>query len=860
MRNQKIYYSVNGIFDNYFKQYIVQLEEEINKMCNCHSFWKNDKSKAICVNKMINCILEELVEVACFSLIDYYISEKEQRESITYESFNDLFLNKNNLEKFNSFYPMVRRLCIQIINNYKKRISEILSTIYKYREQIIEFTGNNKIMDVSEIDISKGDFHKNTFVVIITNNNQKFVLKKRFNIGEKILNIFKDVYRSEMIELPIIRTSILNNGLVIQEFISPEKGFSQKELKEYYYKFGLMAGVFSIIGSKDLHNENIIATKNGPYFIDTEALITSELGGKSYSLLKETLLFNCSEMGIVYGNLDLSAFSGKGDTIECIEIKNRGMDDIYIGFEKKIPVLMNVPQSENGETVDPMKYITEVENGYIVAINIFIKHKQKIVELLNNLEGYNNRVVLRNTGFYGNYLFNLCLPSYMKSENAYENLLYLLKQKSIRDEETIMEEIDCLRKHIIPYFTINRYIPENKIKEEFLERLRNFSIADFEREKHYLNMALNITEFDNCVSYEGWNSKKRINAEVDKYLSLSQLGKALKYGAKDTTINNKILDYRNDLYTFGWTLVFLSKIRPDMKTVVRNTIENNTGRNIISGLNGYHAGILLENYMGIRNHAQYKQATELMTENDHVDFSTYGSAILALDYLYRKTSDENYLNDILIYGKKYTRKVNEQKLTGLFHGYSGDALVLCVLKNYLKKENISIRIENCINREDEFYNDINNNWLDTREGMECDRDMSAISYGAVGIVLCRTFLCMDKDITKELKKICEQDIQRGIKKIVSTTRKLYDDDSLVNGYAGALFVLKLASILGHITNEKLKDETEKYLREGKKCLTEEIWRYGDLTYIYNPAFASGRIGTLFVLWFISVEHNLVKME
>lgn len=855
-----MYHSTDGIFDIYFEQYVVQLEKKIKKIHNSQILCKREGKRPTCVNKIIDDILAEIASVAAFSLIDYYTSEKAKNKSITYKAFNESFTDKEFLEKFDAQYPMVKKLCTQIINNYIGRIEEVLATIFDYRSEIVDFIGNNTEMDISEIDISKGDYHENTFVAIITINKQKLVLKKRFNIGERILNILKNVYKAELVELPIIRTRILSDQLVIQEFIEPATTFNREELNRYYNKFGLMAGIFSILGSKDLHNENVIATKKGPYFIDMEAAITPRIRAKTYSLLKETLLFNCSEMGLVYGNSDLSAFTGKAEAIQCVEIKNRGMDDIYIGMQEKTPILMNMPRNEEGENVEPFEYISEVKAGYNQAISIFMKCRDKIVDLLSGLTGYDNRVVLRNTGFYATYLFNLCLPSYMKSQEEYEKLLLLLSKKSIRDEEIISEEINCLRKHIIPYFTISRFVPENEVKEEFLNRLKELNSDVLEREKHYLNMALNIEELDVSQSFESCNSEERIFKEMSKYKRLCFFDETLKYGVKDLTIQNKILDYRNDLYTFGGALLFLSKVCPEMKESVKKTVENNSERKIISGLNGYHAGILLEKYLGVYNHAKYEQADALITESDDVDFSTYGSSILVLDYLYRKTSQEQYLNDISFYGEIYLKKAKEQKFTGLLHGYSGDALVMGVLRKYFPKEDMYERIEECIKREDKFYDETCKNWLDTREEMEEDRDMSAISYGAVGITLSRMLLCMDESIPQNIKTMCTEDIKKGINKIISTPREMYADDSLINGYAGALTVLKIAKTLGYGACDKLQDATELYLRNGEKCLSEDVWRYGKQTHIYNPAFASGRIGTIFALWYISGNRVLMATE
>ena len=92
-----------------------------------------------------------------------------------------------------------------------------------------------------------------------------------------------------------------------------------------------MTVIFTILGSKDLHSENIISTKYGPYFIDLEAAITDTLNREKLdSLLTETYLFNSKEKRLVYGSLDLSAFSGGDITTRRYGVIHKGQDDINI--------------------------------------------------------------------------------------------------------------------------------------------------------------------------------------------------------------------------------------------------------------------------------------------------------------------------------------------------------------------------------------------------------------------------------------------------------------------------------------------------------------------------------------------------
>ena len=846
MGEKNTYKSIDGVFDKYYMGFAARIEADLRRSLNAHESLKDGISEN-CIYKAVDKILEQVLRVTSLSLLDYYDDRREKDKAMTYDRMNEVLSTSMGRKAFHKRYPMAEILSDQMIRNYTGRFDQILDTVSRFREEILEFTGCTNKFKCTEMDFAKGDLHENTFVVIFKINGKKLVLKKRSHIGERVLQVFYDEYLKEKIVLPIQEVKILDEDTLIQEFAEYGVDFDDEELRKYYVCFGLMAGIFSIIGSRDMHSENVIATKKGPNFIDMEAAITSTMPFGRYSLLKETLLFNCSENGIVYGKMDLSAFSGTELEFECREILRKGKDDIHIGTVKKKQVLMNIPKRADGVEVDPRDYTAQVKLGYETAIKVFFMRKKEIIRKLAAFKDYNNRLVLRNTAFYGTYLQNLCMPEYMKSVEKTEKLLSLLKEKSIRDKEMLEEEVNCLRKHIIPYFTASHYIDTDEIRDRFLERLKNYDEKTVERERHYFDLALKIKSTPKKHGYT--SAEDRIKTELSDYKKLCMFEDFFNYGTYDTTITDNIIDYRNELYTFGGTMLFLQKLNPKLKDMVKKTVTCSKPRKNISGLNGYHAGILLENMLGINREDVYAKAQDLMNINDDVDFSTYGSSILILDRLYKKTGDERYLEDIREYGSVYMKRMEERTLTGLFHGYSGDAVVLDVLSKYFDRQSSYKKIETLLQKEDKQYSEKTHNWIDTRKNVKY-RDMTAISYGAVGIVLSRMFLLRDKGLPKKIQDICKKDIQRGIEKIIMTSRQDFGEDSLVNGYAGALTVLRYAADQGYVS-QKDSDSAQKYLNEGKALLTKEPWGYGKMTGLYNPAFSSGRMGTLFSLWYIN---------
>ncbi|WP_408537765.1 hypothetical protein [Streptococcus mutans] len=96
------------------------------------------------------------------------------------------------------------------------------------------------------------------------------------------------------------------------------------------------------------------------------------------------------------------------------------------------------------------------------------------------------------------------------------------------------------------------------------------------------------------------------------------------------------------------------------------------------------------------------------------------------------------------------------------------------------------------------------------------------------------------------------DLFKALNCILVRNRSDYVDDSLVNGYAGALVVLKIILQSGLLNNHYSKlIKVKTYIEEGEKLLENTQWRYEQFNNLLNPSFFSGRLGTAFTLWFIS---------
>lgn len=850
------YPSIEGKFENYFSHYISKIYEQLLSI-DSKGLFSSQSDQDNCYYALLDGILKNISSVAINSLIDYYQEKKRVNPNLSYKDYNEKFKRDSYLEEFYQTYPMVKDNCEVVICNYLQRIQEVFRLVQTYRNEIGRFTRlkEGDSLSVNNLNIFEGDFHIDTFVAILTINGKRVLIKRRPNLGDRLLNIFQKYFEKKNIKLPIANTIFLDDNLCLQEYIKSDGTvLNNRELHNFYYKFGIMTAVFTILGSKDLHSENIISTKKGPYFIDLEAAITDTLNNEKLdSLLTESYLFNSKEKRLVYGSLDLSAFSGGDITTRRHGVIHKGQDNISLGIYDYTEKHSNIPQDINGVKVNPEEYSADVLKGFDTGIRVFLKYKERFIQELELIESYDYRVVLRNTAFYGKYLDDLNLPMYTKSKEKSENYINLLRKHSKRDKKIVDKEMACLKQQAIPYFLISEVTDNKIIKDNLIKRIGGLSLNDLNKEKYYLQLILGL---DIPIERESHylDNRNRVDNELQAFESFCSNDMGFKFGVIDHTVQNTLLHYCNDIYTFGGSLLFLasycknSKLREKIIATVRS---GDTSKGI-SGLTGRQSSYLLYHFFNLESEkGSYTSSKDIVHEKDIVDFSTYGSAILALNYLYKETSNKAYLDDIKLLGEIYLKTYTERNLTGLFHGYAGDALVLSVLKQYLNYQAIDKDILNLIKLENFNFNKESNNWNDTRNNSKTTEDMCSLSYGAVGILLSRYLLFYSYDLPRDVKYIVMTDIFKAIDCILYRNRSDYMDDSLVNGYAGALIVLKMILQSGLLNNYYSKlIKVKSYIDKGDKTLESTGWRYEQFNNLLNPSFFNGRLGTAFALWFI----------
>lgn len=148
---------------------------------------------------------------------------------------------------------------------------------------------------------TNGDMHCGGKVpCFIDYSGERYVYKPRdMRIDRLTADAFAycSQFLPEKMRLPSLQVRLLPDTSGMMEFAIHAKQMNSSEAKGYFTKFGVLLCFAKLFGVRDLHYENIIATRQGPVIIDMEcALNPVEIQSQALtdmSLVKLKAMFSC---------------------------------------------------------------------------------------------------------------------------------------------------------------------------------------------------------------------------------------------------------------------------------------------------------------------------------------------------------------------------------------------------------------------------------------------------------------------------------------------------------------------------------------------------------------------------------------
>lgn len=416
-------------------------------------------------------------------------------------------------KNFWDFYPVLERSVIECVYNKVCFYHQMLQHLVKDKNDIVDrfFLGKN-FHHISMIQYNISDRHRaGSQTLCISLDNQKTILYKPHSLlldqtFYSLINRLGHLHKINFYSPKIIERE--NYGW--EEYICQLSCKSENEIKRYYVRIGFILFTSWLLGSSDLHYENLIAHREFPVIIDFECLFTpartNNMNNLDYWIRNDSVL-STGILPIYHWTnddkgVDLSALMGgqqKNTIFKTPVVKNYGKKDMHVTYD-----YLDFPPGKNkamlnNQFLSPSLFETEIITGFKLAHNSFVSQKEDFTSILKSLQYIPCRYLLSDTQKYHLLLQSSFHPSLLKDAPDRELILYYLWNghdfKSITDRRVVEAEINDLLNADIPYFYF--YPKETALYDSMGNRIEKFFCSRplDQLEKKVASLSLELIEF-----------------------------------------------------------------------------------------------------------------------------------------------------------------------------------------------------------------------------------------------------------------------------------------------------------------------------------------------------------------------------
>lgn len=529
---------------------------------------------------IVLCRLEKICTRTLIQEIADYKSENKlfgTTPEEEYEYFSNTFLGEKSyrVTLFDK-YPILERSIYEILERTHAFIYEALKRLERDQEKIqSEICEGSVYHCVQRMKGEISDSHnggKGTLIFSL-DNGYKVVYKPHSIENEKFFYQIIRCLGSDCGENFLPLKMVVGNEYGFEEYIIHRECMTEKEVRHYYMKLGMELCLLHLLGTNDIHCENLIANGEYPMIIDLENLISngeksSENGIDSYinEYIRSSVL--CS--GILpyskYGGNVLSKPKDEGDVNFKVPIVVNGFtSNIRIAYRKAKKTKTVSCAVYRGKETEAQHYLKELKTGFSKLYIWCMNHKEEMMCLLNPLLHMKSRFLLADTQRYAMMLNSSYHPSLLTDGANREIYLHTMWYgRSFENRAAhnyVKEEIFELLNHDIPYFYVihnmtSLFSENGKEIENFFhispidvikQRIEKMNTKELKIQENLIDMAMELCEEeqDRVVNFE----RKRVGKDKSTEINKQQILKAVeKIG--DMGIKNMFYDEKSK--EIGW--------------------------------------------------------------------------------------------------------------------------------------------------------------------------------------------------------------------------------------------------------------------------------------------------------------------
>ena len=334
--------------------------------------------------------------------------------------------------------PLVE--CLELQLGYAtSAFLEALDRLVNNRDAICDaLLGGRRFQTIDDIELSTGDTHNcGRSVAIFHTDAGKLVYKPHDLRVDEILYEFVERFFGDFVGVP--RPIAFGSQFGVCEFVEKRRAEGESEAESFWYHMGGLAALAKLLGSTDLHFQNILCCQTMPYIIDLETML-SPISAERLAYLQSADTRECHTHSLAPSLL-------MPFRVEDMEIS------VLTNTEEK-----GIAPVVDGRIVTVGPYLSVFKQGYSVVYNRIVEQREAIREAVSSFPSdMTARIVIRSTRGYWLTLQKLyhhsALATPADRQRSLETLERLLRKSDATIDDPIIDsEVEQMRRGDVPYF------------------------------------------------------------------------------------------------------------------------------------------------------------------------------------------------------------------------------------------------------------------------------------------------------------------------------------------------------------------------------------------------------------------------
>jgi type 2 lantibiotic biosynthesis protein LanM len=381
-------------------------------------------------------------------------------------------------------YSVLARAITILIRNWVDSSAEFLTRLASDWNSLSQtFQIGQDLGKVEELGTGLSDPHRGgrTVFALTFTSKLKLVYKPKSLETEEAYSHLMDWINLREPSLHLKGLHVLSRpGYGWVEFVEHSAPANDTERTRFYHRSGMLLCLFYVLGSTDIHAENLIAAGEHPVLVDAETLITPSLdqneNGEANAWAETRAVRQMKASVLHVGMLPWWRSSGEGQAHDLSALGGVGGEEVaaaeWQGIDTdnlerrvvtgKLARKRNVPFGADQEA-NPTFYAEEVAAGFREMYKLLLEHRGALLENntpLDELARSPMRLVFRDTSTYFSILKNSVDASLLRDgaeRSIHLELLsrvLLVSDSNARFVPFLKAEKQALTNLDIPFFTI----------------------------------------------------------------------------------------------------------------------------------------------------------------------------------------------------------------------------------------------------------------------------------------------------------------------------------------------------------------------------------------------------------------------